>query len=47
MGENGDLVWGTNNAKPDDNWFNIIYTQTNKDMMDAKLWEIDGIDKTN
>lgn len=46
MGENGDLVWGTNNAKPDDNWFNIIYTQTNKDMMDAKLWEIDGIDKT-
>lgn len=45
MGENGDLVWGTNYGKPDDNWFNMIYTNTNKDMLDANLWEIEGIDK--
>ena len=45
MGENGDLVWGTSYGEPDDNWFNVIYTDTNDGILDAKIWEIDGIDK--
>ena len=45
MAENSDLVWGTNFGTRSDNWFaNVTKTKTNKDIYNAKLWEIDGID---
>lgn len=44
MGENGALVWGTSYQKADDNWFGAIHTNTNEGILEAKLWEIEGIE---
>ena len=45
MGENGALVWGTSYQKADDDWFGMVNTNTNQGILEAKIWEIEGVDK--